>query len=298
MKKINTILPLSLLLSLGVLWGSGYVIARFAVTHGVPPLGYAFWQSLGPAIVLTLFAIKENPRPIILEPAATWRFYIICGLIGITIPNSTMYFVAAHIPAGLLAVIVNTVPIFIFPLALLCKQEIFQWHRLGAVSIGIIGIILLVLPRDFHLSPAFDWWPLLALISPLMFALCAIYISYQQTSQPSALSSAAGMMIASTLFLLPLVVITHSFYPLWPPFSIAEWAVILEILLSSLGYVIFFRLLASAGPVYYSMVGGVVGITGLFWGWLIFDEIPTTIMLFATALIVTAIIWLSKRQEI
>lgn len=295
MKKTFSILPLLLLLALGILWGSGYVIARFAVTHGVHPLGYAFWQSLGPALLLSLFAIKDLRQQNFHQPTS-WRFYFICGLVGIAIPNSNMYFVAAHIPAGMLAVIVNTVPIFIFPLAVLCRQEKFSWTRLFAVSLGIVGIMLLVLPHNMLPGGAFGLWPLLALISPLMFAICAIYISSQRVVQPNALISAAGMMIASTILLSPLVISTHSFYALWPPFTFAGWLVLLEILLSSLGYVIFFRLINLAGPVYYSMVGGVVGITGLLWGWLIFGEHPALLTLLATGLIIAAIGWLTFKK--
>ena len=43
----NRILSVILLISLGLVWGSGYAIARFAVTNGVTPLGYTFWQCLG-----------------------------------------------------------------------------------------------------------------------------------------------------------------------------------------------------------------------------------------------------------
>jgi drug/metabolite transporter (DMT)-like permease len=47
---------LILLLLLGVIWGSGYVIARYATLHNVPPLGYSFWQSLGPAVLVSLIS--------------------------------------------------------------------------------------------------------------------------------------------------------------------------------------------------------------------------------------------------
>ncbi|MBY0544379.1 MAG: DMT family transporter [Gammaproteobacteria bacterium] len=290
------LIPFLLLTSLGILWGSGYVIARFAVTHGVPAFGYAFWQSLGPAILLTLFALKNYSKEMTLR-SAPWHFYLICGLVGVAIPNSTMYFAARHIPAGMLAIIVNTAPIFIYPLALLCKQESFRWYRLLAVAVGFIGILLLVLRYAAIPNDPFGLWPTLALVAPLMFALCTIYIGTQKNVPSSALVSAAGMMIMSSILLMPMVLATHSFYSLWPPFSVAGWLVILEILLSSLGYVIFFRLIQMAGPVYYSMVGGVVGVTGLFWGWLIFGEHPTYTAWLAIGLIIIAIILLAIKRK-
>lgn len=280
-----------LLLALGLVWGSGYAIARFAMTHNVPPLGYAFWQSLGPAILTCLFAVREGQA---LPKSKYWRYYAVCGLIGITIPNTAMYFAAPHVPAGLLAVIVNTVPIFIFPLALLCHQELFSWKRFIAVLAGVIGIMLLVIPHTSiaHVSHV-SYWLLLALLSPLCFAACAIYVAQRRSQPTSPLSAAAGMLIASTILLTPMVTMTHSFYPLTMPFNSAQWVIVLEILLSSIGYVLFFHLIKRAGSVYYSMVGGVVGITGLFWGWIIFAETPSALMWLAVLCILLAITGLS-----
>src|SRR5579863_9025259 len=100
-------LPLALLLLLGMIWGTGYSIARFAMTHGVNPLGYSFWQSVGPALLIGLLAYRRKHD--ITLSTAHYRYYFICGLTGIAIPNTNMYFAAPHLPAGLLAVIVNTV---------------------------------------------------------------------------------------------------------------------------------------------------------------------------------------------
>src|SRR5438128_3889036 len=126
--------PLSsfgLLLLLGLIWGTGYSIARFAMTHGVSPLGYSFWQSLGPAVVLWLLMMlmRRKTNPSTIRPTSkihTYCYYVICGLTGIVIPNTNMYFAAEHLPAGLLAVVVNTVPILAYPMALLARVESFD----------------------------------------------------------------------------------------------------------------------------------------------------------------------------
>src|SRR5437870_3124623 len=107
---------LTTLIALGVIWGTGYSIARFAMTNGVPPLGYSFWQSLGPAVIIGLIAFWSNKT--VAFSAAKIRFYLICGLTGIAIPNTSMYFAASHLPASILAMLVNTVPIIAYPMAL------------------------------------------------------------------------------------------------------------------------------------------------------------------------------------
>lgn len=264
------ILPFFLLLALGFIWGSGYSLARYATTHGVNPLGYAFWQSLGPACLVLFFTqVFGEGLPL------SWkhiRFYFICGLIGIALPNTNMYFAAAKLPAGLLAVIVNTAPVMTYFFAFILRQERFSYLRFCGILLGVAGIMALTIPKTVLPEPGLALWIFIGLVTPLCFAVCAIYASLWRPQQSDSLALSAGMMICSALLLFPLVHVTKSFYPLWPPFAPRDWVILLEILLSSLGYVIFFQLLKIAGPVYYSLVGGVVALTGLFWGWAIFGE--------------------------
>ncbi|MFT3742348.1 MAG: DMT family transporter [Gammaproteobacteria bacterium] len=281
MKK--TLLPLSILFSLGITWGSGYAIARFATTHGVHPIGYTFWQSLGPAVLLSLFCLfkrrisglaarapKLVPTQKIEHLHTPYKFYALCGLLGIAVPNTIMYYAAAHLPASLLALVINTVPMMIYPLALLAKQESFNFRRFLALVITIVGLACLVVPNA-HFSGQQAKWILIALLTPLCFALFANFVNPRRPANSQPLNLAAGMMIFSTLWLLPVVFSTHSFYSLWP-LTLPGWVIILEMILSSLGYVLLFKLLTLAGPVYYSLVDGVVAITGLLWGVLLFQE--------------------------
>ncbi len=294
----NRLVSFYILFSLGITWGSGYAIARFATTHGVAPLGYTFWQSLGPAIILSVCCFISRQR-LSFKPRYL-AFYCICGLLGIAIPNTNMYFAAAHLPASLLALIVNTVPIMIYPMALLAKQERFQLLRFTGVVMAIIGVLCLVLPNANFAQPQQARWVLLALITPFCFALFTTHINPRRPRESTPLSLAAGMMIISTLLLLPLVITTHSFYPLHWPFSLPSWLILFEMVLSSLGYVLFFWLLKISGPVYYSLVDGVVAVTGLIWGVIIFDENFNLWQGIAVILILAAIAvmtWLRNEQN-
>jgi drug/metabolite transporter (DMT)-like permease len=238
--------------------------------HGVEPLGYSFWQSLGPAIFLSVVLIlRKTALPL---SSAHIRYYILSGLFGIALPNTIMYFSAAHLPAGILAVLVNTVPLITYPLALLFAQEKFSIWRLLAVLIGVTGIMILVLPGAEFNPQHFFPWGLIVLLTPLSFAFVSIYIAAFRPPQGDSLAFSAGMLITSAIALMPLMLLTHSFQPLWLPMNTTQWLILLEILLSSIGYILFFMLIKRAGPVYYSLVGCVVSLTGLFWGWLLFDE--------------------------
>lgn len=291
MKNYKTSLSIFLLLLLGFIWGSGYSLAKFAMTKNVPALGYAFWQSLGPAILLSFLAVMKGNRP--LFKTAYWPYFIVCGLIGIAIPNTNMYLIAAHIPAGLLAVLVNTVPLIVYPIAVIFAQERLDFWRILAVFIAMAGIFLIIMPDE---TQFLSTWTLLALISPLSFALCSIYISTRQPAI-SSLDSACGMLVAAALLLTPLVIQQHAFYPLSPPYTNVQGVIVLEIFLSSIGYLLFFKLITLAGPVFYSLTGGIVALTGLFWGSIIFSEKPDKIQGLAIICITSALFLISWRQS-
>ena len=258
------------LILLGFIWGTGYTIARFAMTHGVPPLGYSFWQSLGPAVIMGLIAcFRATSYKLSLS---NLRFYLICGLTGIVIPNTSMYFAASHLPAGILAMIVNTVPIVAYPLALLAQLEAFSWQRLTGILLALFGLMLIIIPKSSLPSPAMVPWVISTLVTPISFALCSIFIARCRPANTSTLELTAGMLIASSLLLIPLVFATGSFYLIQIPLTLPDAVILLEIILSSIGYLLFFQLIRIAGPVYYSLVDTIVVLTGLFWGNIIFGE--------------------------
>lgn len=254
---------------LGITWSLGYSIVRYCVMHGVPPLGYAFWQSLGPAIVLTGFCVITKKA--IPSDKASLGFYAIASLLGIAIPNSVMYVSAGHLPSGMVAVVTNTAPMLTYVCSLFLRVERFQLIRLCGVLCAVLGIYVIAMPST-GLALGDMRWVFTALITPLCFASCAVYISKYQPKNRDSLVLATGMLWGASLWLSILLFSGSYFYPLTLPLNASTELIFVEIVLSSLGYYIFFQLLKIAGPVYYSLVAGVVAVAGLFFGWLFFQE--------------------------
>ncbi len=293
-RPIRLIAP-ALLILLGIIWGSGYAIARYCVTHGVPPLGYSFWQSIGPMILLLIASFAQGEKLPITKRYLS--YYLVCGILGIALPNTLMYFTAQYIPSGILAVILNTVPILIYPLALLCRQERFAPLRFIAIVIGMIGLMMMVAPHAqtprLHDIP----WTLIILLAPLSFALCAIFIAAYRPVPSQSVTLSAGMLIISSMTVAPLTLITKEFYGFSWPLTTPDLLIIFEVVLSGLGYWILFMLIKRAGPVFYSLVSGVVAIVGLIWGHLLFNEYYNGMSLIAVILILVAIFLISLRQR-
>jgi drug/metabolite transporter (DMT)-like permease len=293
--KTTPITALTTLIILGIVWGTGYSIARFAMLNGVAPLGYSFWQSLGPAIVLGGLAAYRGKLPKFAKN--TFLYYLICGLTGIIIPNTIMYFAAPHLPASILAMVVNTVPIVAYPLALLARLESFNWQRIAGIALALLALMFIILPDSSLPSPDMSRWVLLALITPVSFAICSIYIARFQPNNIDSLTLSVGMLSISSVLLLPLVISTHSFYLFHFPLTMPDGVVILEVLLSSLGYLLFFRLIRIAGPVYYSLVDTIVVLTSLFWGRVIFGEQLNQWTSLAVYLILMALLLVTRQQR-
>ena len=100
----NSVIIILLLVVLGIIWGSGPVINKYAISQGVTPVGYSFWQFIGPAILLSIIAYCMGVMKLSRKHIP---YYIVCGALGIAIPNTILHICAIHLPAGILPIIVS-----------------------------------------------------------------------------------------------------------------------------------------------------------------------------------------------
>ena len=285
---------LILLIILGIDWASGYAIAGYCMTHGVNPYAYAFWQSFGPFVLLLL--IQTLRRELWLEKSGV-IYAILCGVFGIVIPNLLIYFAATHIPSGLLTVLANVSPIFTYPLALAFKDERFSFARLGLIVIGFIGVALVVIPNQHHLSLELgNGWLYVALLIPLSYAFSAVYLSRFHPGTGSVLNYAMWMLMVSTLCVSSLAVMNRGYYELrFNDFN--SGLIVLEILLSTCGYVLLFLIMKMVGAVYYSLVNAIAAVTGVAYGYFLFGQQFSWLTFVAIAVILLAISGLTYTQR-
>ena len=290
-------LPLAFLLLLGTLWGASFSISKIAIQAGVTPLGYAFWQSFGPAAVLIVIGFLRGLRLPLTRRHLI--YYFVAGQLGLSIPNVTFYFVIEHIPAGLMAVVVTFSPVITYLLALVIGMEAFRPRRGLGVALGLSGALLLVLPETSLPAPSMISWVLLAFLTPTFYALNSIYSARARPSEGHSLSLAAGMLAGAAVVQTPIVLLRGDFYLPSLPFGVADVALLAQVALSSLAYVLFLEILRLAGPVFFSQVGYIVTLTGLLWGAFFFDERHSHWIYLATLLIVIGVAmvnWRGRRR--
>ncbi|MBY0379785.1 MAG: EamA family transporter, partial [Burkholderiales bacterium] len=125
-----------------------------------------------------------------------------------------------------------------------------------------------------------------------------VFISRFKPQQENILNLSLWMLLISTMVISPVTFYTNEFYALGINYN--TFLIILEIVLSTVGYVLMFLVIQRAGPVLFVLVNGVSAIAGLFYGRLLFDQQISLVAYFAIGLIVLAIIGLSltKRYKI
>jgi len=285
-----------MLLVLGTLWGASFSLAKIAMQGGIEPLGYAFWQALAPGLVLLGVSVAKGQMPHF--SMTHGRYYLTAGLLGILIPNIIFYIVIGHIPAGVMAVVVTTAPLLTYVFALGLRMEIFQPLRALGIATGFAGGLVLVLPKASLPAPEMLPWTLLAFLTPCFYAVNSVYSARARPPDSASLGLACGMLFGAAFLQLPLVLALGDFY--WPgwPLLARDGALLGQIAISSLAYVLFFELLRLAGPVYFSQVGFIVTLTGLLWGIYFFDERHSAWLYLATLLIlfgVAMVNWRGRR---
>ncbi len=290
-------LPLALLLGLGSLWGLTFSLSKLAIGNGVHPLGYAIWQTAGPALLLFLFCLlrRDPPR----RTPRHLRYYLLAGLLGIAIPNTNFAFALRHIPAGLLAIVVTLVPLLTYVLAVAFGMERPRALRFAGLVMGLAGALCLILPRASLPNPEMTFWVLLSFVTPIFYSINTIYSTRARPAEGGSVGLACGMLAAAALWQLPFAIVSDALY--WPslPFGVADWALSGQVVAASLAYVVFFELLRIAGPVTFSQVAYIVTLTGLAWGWVIFDEQHSGWVWLATAMIfsgVALVNWRGRRS--
>lgn len=285
------LLNMLLLIILGIDWATGFVIAGYVTRHGVSPIGYAFWQCCGPFLCLL---IVEFFRKDIKYYHGSGGYFLLCGIIGLAIPNLLVYYCSLHVDSGILTVLANIDPIITYTIALLFGVELFNRKRFSMVLLGMFGVIVLVWPSSFK-AVTLNHWLGLSLLIPLCYSLAMVVISRFRPQEGNNLNYSMWMLFVASCLMVPLTIINGKFFALG--LNLTSGLIILEILLSSLGYVLMFIIIQRAGPVLFAMVNGIAAISGLIYGRLLFNQLISHAEFIASILIVIAIIQIVRLSK-
>ncbi len=283
--------PLLLLLATGMTLGMAPPFARVAAANGIPMIDFAFWQYLLGGLLLVALAMLTGARP----PLRHLRFYAISGLITLALPNVLIFLAVARIGAGLPSIAYAFPAMLTYAFALGLRMEKLIWTRAAGIGLGVIGILMILLPRTGPISDADLPWMLLAMLAPVSLAAGNIYRTryWPKDAPPLALASgtllgAAGwLLIASLVFNGGLYLPSHT--------APADWVLAAAGLFACLSFIPYFELQRVAGPVYLSQIGYVMAATSLLVGTFVFGERYGLLVWLAVIVIVVGILLVNRK---
>ena len=258
------------LLICGGVWGATPSLARLATSEGADPLGLAVWQGvLGGLSLLIVTLIRKRRLPL---GRSHLKFYFVCGNSGTLLPNVVMFSAAPHITVGAMSMIISMVPLLTYVQSLLVRIDRPSLARLSGILLGALAIALLVLPGGDDASSSAPMWIAIAIIIPLSFGFESVFVAVRRPPKTDSITLVAGMLLAGGAMLAPIVLLTDTALPLYPPWGTVEWATVGMVMCNVASYSLFLYLIALSGPVFAVQSSYFVTLFGILWGMLIFGE--------------------------
>lgn len=287
------LISLCLLFYCGIGWGAAVAIAKIATAGGVDPLGYVFWVAVIAALILSGICALRGTYPGL--TGQHLRYYVIIGGIRIVCANVVWYTTVKYVPAGALAVVLGLTPIFTYAISLVLRLEHFAALRATGLSLGFVGVVLFVAPRESLPDPSMIPWLLFGLLAPLTYSLGNILIERLRPDTGNSLSLTTGMVWFGAAVMLPVSLLTGAFHvPSFPP-EVPDIAVFGHAVISGFAFFALFEMIRLSGPTYASQLNYVVTLTGVLAGIVVFDEAPTWWVWAGTACVISGVALVNRR---
>ena len=223
---------------------------------------------------LALFVLMKAMKIDLPRGLKAWRAFFIMGFINNLVPFSLLVWGMTQIASGLAAILNATTPVFTILVAhFMTSDERISPNKIVGVLLGLIGVAVLI---GIDALGGFDA-SILAMLACLgaafSYALAAIFGRKFRELNLQPVAGAFGQVTASSLLLLPVVLAIDSPWLLSMP-GVNTWLSLIALGIGStaLAYVLYFRILATAGATNIALVTLLVPISAIFLGWLILDE--------------------------
>jgi drug/metabolite transporter (DMT)-like permease len=261
----------ALLLILSVLWGGSYFFIGVAVKE-LPPMTIILLRvAIAAAALLAALAVMRTALP---RDPKIWAAFLVMGFLNNVIPQSLIAWGQGALASGLASILNATTPLFAVVVAhYFTEDEKMTVFKLSGLLIGIAGVAILIGPTAFQGFDRNFWAEVAILVASIFYAVSGVYGRRFRRMGINPIATAAGQLIGSTLVLIPLVLVFE--HPLsLPAPSLATWQAIagLAIISTALAYVIFFRILATAGATNLLLVTFLIPVSAIMLGTLFLGE--------------------------
>ncbi|MEM7532863.1 MAG: DMT family transporter [Chloroflexota bacterium] len=254
-----------LLITLSILWGGSFFFVGVIVGN-LPPLTIVLLRVGLAAIALNIIVrVLGQGMKVSRE---VWLAFFGMGILNNVIPFCLIVWGQTHIASGLASILNATTPLFTVLVAhFLTDDEKLTGLRGIGIIVGFIGVIIMI-GADVISNLGVNVFGQLAILgAALSYSFAGIFGRRFSRMGVSPLQTATGQVTGSSTLLLPIVALIDQPWTLTMP-SIPVWAAILGLALLStvLAYIIFFRILATAGATNLSLVTFLIPVSAILLG--------------------------------
>ena len=297
MKKIlSNIFPYILLLLLIVMWGSSFAALKVSL-ETIPPLWVMSLRLvIGCLTITTFFLILRKNLPLTLD---FWKWSLIIGFLGFSVPFSIISWGTQFIPSSLVAILMGANPIITLILAyFFLADNTLTIRMVIGIFLGLLGIILLIgfgnINADLY-KAEFIYGQLAVLTGTFSFALASILL--KNLPQEHSFERTLGSLICGSIIGLFLAYFFSNSSLEIHEISIksAVSLTLLGIFSTGIASVIWFKVIALKGPVFLALVNYLIPVWALILGIFLLNERINFIVGFGL-IFITIGIWLIEKR--
>jgi len=284
----------TLLLLLSMLWGGSFFFSKVAVA-ALPPLTIVFMRFSAGALLVYAYARARSVA--IPTDIGSWLSFAGMGLFNNLIPASLIVWGQTTIPSGLASIIIATTPIFsMIAIRLSSADERLNPAKILGMVLGLVGVCVLFQIGTAHAANASSKGIIACLGASAAYGCANALGKRFRRLGIAPVAGAMGQMTTTAIMALPVMLALETPWKLAAP-SVAVWASMagLAVLSTALGYVVFFRILASAGAINISLVTLLIPVTAVVLGSAVLGERISTDRLAGMLLIALGLIAIDGR---
>ena len=260
------------LLVLAVIWGGAFLFIGVAVRH-VDPLTYV-WLRLTIASAGLFLFLKLRGEQLGL-PRQVWGSILLLALLNNAVPFTLFGWGQTHIASGLASILNATTPIWgVLVAHVFTTDERMTPRKLAGVLLGFAGVATMIGPTLLANVGTDALAQLACIAAALCYALAAVWARRFRRMGIAPMSVTTGQLTAGAVMMLPMALfIDQPWTQPLPP--IEAWAsiVALALLCTAFGYVLYFRLIDTAGATNALLVTLLVPPFAILFGSLFLNEV-------------------------
>jgi len=260
------------LLTLAVIWGGAFLFIGIAVHH-VHPLTYVWLRLTIAAGAMFLFLKIKGER--LNLPREVWGSILLLALLNNALPFTLFGWGQTHIASGLASILNATTPIWgVLVAHFFTADERMTPRKIAGVVLGFAGVATMIGPMLLANIGTDAVAQLACITAALSYAIAAVWARRFRGMGVAPMSLTTGQLTAGALMMLPLALLVDQPWtqPL-PPTSAWGAIVALALLCTAFGYVLYFRLIETAGATNALLVTLLVPPFAILFGSLFLNEV-------------------------